>query len=132
MTSRAAPTSGAIAVLALFAFLGVRSALATTLPDSTPGQQATTLLQWIYGALALLAIGGLLARRAGTRFIVYAWAIAFTARNALAPVVWGGKGLLLGVVGGLVGLAIALPVVYLTHLALAPAGGTSINGQSGT
>ena len=132
MTSRAAPTSGAIAVLALFGFLGLRSALATAVPEATPGQQATTLLQWTYGALAVLAIGGLLARRAATRFIVYAWAIAFTARNALAPVVWGGKGLVLAAVGGLVGLAIALPVVYLTHLALAPAGGTSSDGQTGT
>lgn len=118
MSPRALRAAAAIALLALFAWLGVRSVLDQPVADLPPGQRAALVLQWSYSALAALAIVGLLLGRAGTRYVLAAWAVTFTVRNVLTPIVWGGKGLVLGAVGGLVGLAVVVPVIYLAHGAL--------------
>lgn len=123
MNARTGYLVAAIFLLALFAFLGVRSSLAAGGAVLTTGQRAVTTLQWWYAVLALLAIVGLLARHAGTRLVLFAWAAIFTTRSALAPVYMGGKGLALAVAGGAVGLAIALGVLSLAFRALAPDGG---------
>ncbi len=120
MTARTGNTLGAILLLALFAFLGVRSSLAVGGMDLTAGQRGVTLLQWWYAVLAAIAIVGLLARHAGTRLVLLAWAAIFTTRNALTPLYFGGKGAAFAVVGGAIGLAIALGVLYLALPTLRP------------
>ena len=119
MNARSGYLVAALVLLALFAFLGVRSSLDAAGADLTTGQQAVIMLQWWYAVLAGLAIVGLLARHAGTRLVLFAWAAIFTTRNALAPVYLGGKGLALGVAGGAVGIAISLGVLSLAFRALA-------------
>ena len=81
------------------------------------------MLQWWYVVLAVLAMAGLLARHAGTRLVLFAWAAIFVTRNALVPVYRDGKGLGLAVAGGAVGLAIALGILYLGFRALEPKDG---------
>lgn len=120
MHARTGYLVAAIFLLALFAFLGARSSLGAVGAVLTTGQRAVTMLQWWYAVLAVLAIIGLLARRTGTRLVLFAWAAIFTTRNALAPVYLGGKGLGLAVAGGAIGLAIALGVLALAFRALAP------------
>jgi hypothetical protein len=97
--------------------------LATATPEATAGQRLTAILQWAYSALGVISIGGLLAGRRGTLVVLYAWAAAFILRNALVPIIWGGKGLVLGAAGAAVGVAFAVPVLYLSHLALGPVQG---------
>jgi hypothetical protein len=125
MHARTGYLVAATVLLGLFALLGVRSSLAAVGADLTTGQRAVTTLQWWYAVLAVLAIAGLLARHAGTRLVLFAWAAIFTTRNALAPVYIGGKGIALAVAGGAVGLAIAVGVLYLGFRALGTTGGPS-------
>lgn len=120
MRGRTGYQVGAILLLALFGWLGVRSSMAVGGPSLTRGQQAVTLLQWCYALLALLAIVGLLARHAGTRLVLYAWAALFTIRNALTVLYFGGKAPVLVLVGGVIGLAISAGVLYLAFRALEP------------
>lgn len=125
MNARTGYLVAAILLLALFAFLGVRSSLGAAGAALSSGQRAVTMLQWWYAVLAILAIVGLLARHAGTRLVLFAWAAIFTTRNALAPVFIGGKGLALAVAGGAVGLAVASGVLYLALRALGATGGSA-------
>jgi len=120
MNTRTGNLVGAILLLALFAVLGVRNSLAAGDGALAGGQRAVTLLQWWYAVLAALAIVGLLARHAGTRLVLFAWAAIFTTRSALAPIYFGGKGLGLAAAGGAIGLAIALSVLYLAFRSLEP------------
>ncbi len=123
MNSRTGNLVGAILLLALFAYLGVRISLAAAGTELPTGQRAVMLLQWWYAVLAALAIVGLLLRHGGTRLVLFAWAAIFTLRYALAPIYLGGKGIGLAVAGGAIGLAIASGVVYLGFRALEPPGG---------
>lgn len=125
MHARAGHLVAALFLLALFAFLGVQSSLAAAGADLTTGQRAVVMLQWWYVVLAVLAMAGLLARHAGTRLVLFAWAAIFVTRNALVPVYRDGKGLGLAVAGGAVGLAIAVGVLYLGFRALEPTGDRS-------
>ncbi len=118
MKTRTGYQIGAILLLALFAWLGVRSSLAAVGAELTAGQRAVTVLQWWYAVLAGLAIIGLLLRHGGTRLVLLAWAAIFVTRNAMTPIYLGGKGIGLAVAGGAIGLAIALGVLYLAFRAL--------------
>ena len=122
MHARTGSLVAALFLLALFAFLGVQSSLAAAGADLTTGQRAVVMLQWWYVVLAVLAMAGLLARHAGTRLVLFAWAAIFVTRNALVPVYRDGKGLGLAVAGGAVGLAIAAGILYLGFRALAREG----------
>lgn len=110
---------GALALLALFTALGARSALAGAefWPMASTAQRLVITLQWGYVLLGVGTMVALLARHATVKPLLVAWAVLFTARTALAPVVSGGKGLVLGLAGGVIGLGIALAVLAL---ALAP------------
>jgi hypothetical protein len=121
MNARTGYLVAALLLLALFAFLGVRSSLAAAGAELTTGQRAVRMLQWWYVVLAVLAMAGLLARHAGTRLVLFAWAAIFVTRNALVPVFLGGKGLGLAVAGGAVGLVISLGILYLAFRSLEPA-----------
>ena len=123
MTARTGYLVAALLLLALFAYLGVQSSLAAAGATLTTGQRAVVMLQWWYVVLAVLAMAGLLARHAGTRLVLFAWAAIFVTRNALVPVYRDGKGLGLAVAGGAVGLAIALGILYLGFRALEPKDG---------
>lgn len=110
---------GALALLALFTALGARSALAGAefWPMASTAQRLVITLQWGYVLLGVGTMVALLARHATVKPLLVAWAVLFTARTALAPVVSGGKGLVLGLASGVIGLGIALAVLAL---ALAP------------
>lgn len=123
MNARTGHLVAALVLLALFAFLGVQSSLAAVGADLTTGQRAVVMLQWWYVVLAVLAMAGLLARHAGTRLVLFAWAAIFVTRNALVPVYRDGKGLGLAMAGGAVGLAIALGILSLGFRALQRKGG---------
>ena len=123
MNARTGYLVAALLLLALFAFLGVQSSLAAAGADLTTGQRVVVLLQWWYVVLAVLAMAGLLARHAGTRLVLFAWAAIFVTRNALVPVFRDGKGPGLAVAGGAVGLAIAAGILYLGFRALEREGG---------
>jgi hypothetical protein len=124
MNSRTGNLVGAVLLLALFAFLGVRSSLAAVGSELSAGQRAVMLLQWWYAVLAALAIIGLFLRHAGTRLVLYAWAAIFTTRDALSPVFLGGKGIGLAFAGGAIGIAISVGVLYLSFRALEAPGET--------
>jgi hypothetical protein len=111
---------GAILLLVLFAALGVRHSFSAAGADLSTGAHAVVLLQWGYAGLAALAIVGLLIRHAGTRWVLYAWAAIFVARNTLTPMYFGGKGLGPALAGGAIGLAIALGILYLGLAAFEP------------
>jgi len=118
MNARTGYLIAALFLLVLFAVLGAQSSLAAAGADLTTGQRTVVMLQWWYVVLAVLAMAGLLARHAGTRLVLFAWAAIFVTRNALVPVYRDGKGLGLAVAGGAVGLAIAVGILYLGFQAL--------------
>jgi hypothetical protein len=118
MKSRTGSLVGACLLLALFAYLAVRSSLSITGIDLTAGQRAVRTLQWWYAVLAAMSIVGLIFRHNGTRLVLFAWAAIFTTRHALAPVFLGGTGIGMAIVGGAIGLAVAIGVLFLAFRAL--------------
>ena len=115
MSAGDAKKMGALALLLLFTLLGARSALAGAefWPLASTAQRLVISLQWGYVLLGVGAMVALLARHTTVKPLLVAWAVLFTARTAMAPVVSGGKGLVLGLAGGVIGLGIALAVLAL-------------------
>jgi len=100
-------------------FVGLRNGLAEWSQANTIGQRLASVTEALYGVLGLVAGAGLLTRRRWTVPVVVAWAVSITITAGLAPVVWGGAGLLAGVAAAAATALIASGVIWLARRALA-------------
>lgn len=106
-----------VAFLLFIGYTGISGGLQQVGASATFGQRLQTATQLLFGALAVAALGTLVARRRWTGAVLLAWGAALTVGAGLAPVVWGGTGLLPAVAAA---VATAL-IAWLTLWALRPA-----------
>ena len=109
----------ATVLLLLIGGLGLRSAAGEWRDALALGQRVATGTELIYGVLAIVGGLGLLMGRGWTTKLLVAWAVAFTATGALAPVVWGGTKPLVGLVAGVATGLVAYGIVRLSSHAAA-------------
>lgn len=103
----------AIALLVGLSVLGLQSAVDELDAAATLGQQAATATQFGYALAGLLAAAALLGRRAWARGPMWVWAGLITLTGGMAPVVWGGAGLIVGLVAAVACAGIAACVLWL-------------------
>src|SRR5438067_2435812 len=120
-----------VLLLLLTAYTGLNDGLEGAHNAMGLGQQAVTVTQLAYGVCAILALSAMGARhRIATRFL-YGWCVATVVTSTLAPMVYGGASLVVGIVSGITGALIAVLVVWIwrrspLYLSLPPA---NSNGQ---
>lgn len=123
-------------MLAVFAWLfvllsgvlGVWNGLRELSGASTRLQQMATAAEFTYGVLGILGGVALHARRGWTGPVLVGWWAALTATGALAPIAWGGAGVLTSVLAG--GFT-ALIATLVLRLARRPAPSNAAGGQAG-
>ena len=102
-----------VALLVGLSALGAQSAIGELPSAESPGQQLATATQFGYALAGLLAAGALVGGRSWSHWPLRVWAGLITLTGGLAPVVWGGTALSVGLAGGVTGAAIAVLVVWL-------------------
>jgi hypothetical protein len=110
----------AITLLVGLSVLGLQSAIDELGSASTLGQQAATATQFGYALAGLLAAAGLLGRRAWSWATLWVWAGLITLTCGMAPVVWGGAGLLPGLAAAVAGGGVAAFGLWLAKRDLDP------------
>ena len=106
-----------VAFLLFIGYSGITGGLQQLGVTATLGQRLQTAMQLVFGALAVAVLGALVTRRRWTRLLLLAWAAALTIGGGVAPIVWGGSGLLPALAAA---VAIAL-LAWLTLWAVKPA-----------
>ena len=114
-TQRVAGWTGLLLLVAVSG-LGVQAALGQLSDAATAGQWTCTWTQWAYAVAGFVAAAGITMGKSWARVPLWIWAACVTVTGGLAPVVWGGSPLPVGVAAGLAAAAIAAVVVLLIHL----------------
>lgn len=96
-----------LAVLLFFAYNGLVEGSNAIRTMRTPGEKLATATQLAYGVLAVLALASVWLRPAGTTRLLVAWAVPLVVTGTLAPMVYGDRGLGIGLLGGLVALLLS-------------------------
>lgn len=107
-------------MLLLCAALGLRNGPQELRLAVSKGQQLAAYFELGYGVLALLAALALYHRHQATMFLMVGWATLITITGAMAPVVWGGAPLKIGILSAVGTAAIATLVLQLARRALRP------------
>jgi hypothetical protein len=108
----------ALLFLLAFAFLGLRSAPQEWPSATSTAQRIATIAEAGYGLFALLSAVALWMGHRSTMALAYVWAVLLTIAAGMAPVVWGGTGLGIGVAALAVIGAIAVGMVQIVQKAL--------------
>ena len=116
MTRQKVKFIAAILVLLLFSALGAQGLINQFQSVTSFGQQISTAAQVAYVILGVLAAFAFLTRRRWSRQVLYAWAVALVLTGGTAPVVWGGAGLVAGILAVLVTALIAACVFWLLSI----------------
>jgi len=121
-----------IVLLVGLSVLGLQSAIDELGSASTLGQRAATATQFGYALAGLLAAAGLLGRRGWARATLWLWAGLITLTCGMAPVVWGGAGLLPGLAAVVAGGSIAALVLWLANrdLDLVPGNRSALKSET--
>lgn len=104
----------AVAILLCLAWVGLSGGLRQIPQSATVGQRAQSIAQVTYGGLSVLMVIGVLWRRRWAPIQV-CWTASTTVAGGLAPVVWGGSGLAVGLLAAGATLLIALGIVWLVR-----------------
>jgi hypothetical protein len=107
-----------LALLLATGLLGIINALDDFRYVSGLRQWTVMLLVMIYGAAGLLAVSALLLKRKWAMAAVIVWAAASTTTALLAPIFYGGTGILTGIASGCAAMLITVPVVLYTRVRL--------------
>ncbi len=106
-----------VVLLVAVSGLGVQAALGQLSDAATPGQWTCTWTQWAYAVAGLVAAVGIATGKSWAPIPLWIWALCITVTGGLAPVVWGGAPLLVGLAAGLTAAGIAGVVLLLIHMA---------------
>ena len=107
-------------MLLLCAALGLRNGPRELRIAASNGQQLAAYCELGYGVLGLLAALALYYRHKVAMLLMVGWATLITITGALAPVVWGGASIPIGILSALGTAAIATLVLQLARRALRP------------
>ena len=100
-----------VLLLLASALLGVTQGLEIVTRSTTSGQQATTTAQLVYGFAGAGALSSMLRRTRWTSRLIALWGVGVTVTSGLAPVVWGGAPIVVGVVSA-AGAALSAALVW--------------------
>jgi hypothetical protein len=89
-----------VTALLLFALLGLKEGPDGYRDAENNAQRLAGASQILYGGAALVSVWALLRHRRWLGIALTVWAVALTFTGALAPVVWGGSGLVAGALSG--------------------------------
>ena len=103
----------AIALLVVLSILGLQSGVEQLEEASTLGQQLDTAAQFGYALAGLVAAAALLRRRSWARGPLWLWAGPITLTGGMAPLVWGGTGIIVGLAAAVLCAGIAALVLWL-------------------
>ena len=98
---RAARLVVVVALLLLTAYTGIVDGLEASRSATRPLERVAAASQLAYGGLAVTTLMASLIVRRWVLPHLLLWGAALTLTGGLAPVVWGGQGALVGVLGGL-------------------------------
>ncbi|HEV8357204.1 MAG TPA: hypothetical protein VGQ17_10610, partial [Gemmatimonadales bacterium] len=115
--------------LLLTGYNGLIEGINATHVADTPGMKVATATQLLYGFAAVAAIAAIFVRRRLVFPILVGWGIALVLTGALAPVVYGGSSLGVGLAGGAV-TAVLVALVLRAWPARGPGGAGSGNGPA--
>jgi hypothetical protein len=104
----------AVGILLGLTWVGLSGGLRQLPQSVTTGQKAQSAAQIAYGVLSLLMIASALWRRQWA-LVQACWVASTTVAGGLAPVVWGGSSLALGLLSAGATLLIALGTVWLVR-----------------
>ena len=107
-------------MLLLCAALGLRNGPQELRIATTGGQQLAAWSELGYGAFGLLGALMFYQGRRTAMFLMIVWATLMTLTGALAPVVWGGASLPIGILSAAGTAAVATTVLQLARRALRP------------
>lgn len=93
--------------------LGLQSAMEELHSANTLGQQVATGTQFGYAFAGFLAAGALLAGRSWAAGALWLWAGLITVTGTMAPIVWGGAGVVAGIGAGVVTAAVGAAMIWL-------------------
>lgn len=104
-----------VALLLLLAWTGLYGGMMQIAETRTLGQEIQTIAQLDFGILSLLAIvARFWIRRYQWRLAIwFVWALSIAAAAGLAPVVWGGAGIGIGLLAACATLLVALGILWL-------------------
>jgi hypothetical protein len=106
----------AVVLLLGLARTGIEGGI-TQLPGAkTVGQKLQTVLQLLYGVLALMSTATAFRGERWNRLVLVCWTIALALTAGLASVVWGGTSLLIGVVSGMAAGLIGGGIAWLLRI----------------
>ncbi len=89
-------------------------------PQSTTlGRKVQTIAQAAYGLFALLIVITVFWSRGWRRRAQWGWVTSVTLAGGLASVVWGGTGILIGLLAGTASLLVALGIIWMLRQGLA-------------
>ena len=100
-------------------WLGVSGGVHQIPQSHTPGEWIQSIAQLVYGMLSLMGLLTRFRRSGWSRVMLWCWVVSMMLAAGLAPVVWGGTTIGVGLVSaGAVGL-LALGIVWLVRAGLA-------------
>jgi len=100
-----------VLLLLAAAYNGLYEGINATHYADTPGMRVATVTQLLYGVTGLAALCGLLFRQQWVRWAVLGCFVAATLTALLAPVVYGGESVKIGILSGAIA-ALILGVVF--------------------
>jgi hypothetical protein len=103
----------AVVLLLAFAALGLDGGISAVDAADTIGQRVATAAQVGYALVGFAAAGALVSGRSWAPRVLWLWGGLLTLTGMLAPVVWGGAGLAVGIAAGAATAAIAAVVMWL-------------------
>jgi hypothetical protein len=103
-------------VLALaFSYLGINGWWHQWSKCTSVGLMVQTIAQLAYGLLGLVAGILLIRKRRLPKFLEWSWPLTMAIAAGMAPVVWGGTGILPGVTSGVAGLLLGVGIIWLAR-----------------
>jgi hypothetical protein len=102
-----------VLLLLLTAYTGLNDSLEEIHYAVGLGPWATTATQFAYGVFAILTVSAMGARHPiATRFL-YGWCVTTVLTSCLAPMVYGGASIAVGLVSGVTGTLMAVLVLWI-------------------
>ena len=101
-----------VLMLGLSAYNGLLEGTNAVRFATTPGMKIATATQLLYGVAAACALAVMLMRRQLVPMLLVAWAAGLIITGALAPVVYGGTSIAVGLAGGALMAAVVVLVTW--------------------
>jgi len=102
-----------VLLLLVLTWLGVSGGLHQIPQSHTPGEWIQSIAQLVYGVLSLAGVVTRFRTPGRGRLVLWGWVVSMTLAGGLAPVVWGGTSVGVGLVSAAAVVLVALGLVWL-------------------